>query len=55
MGFDSTIGGYFCSLAITALLFVLLAAQLFTTIDDDGEIKTKANEGLAAWIRRWLK
>jgi hypothetical protein len=55
VGFDSSIGGYFCSLLIVAWLFVLLAAKLFTTIDDDGEIKTKANEGLAAWIRRWLK
>jgi hypothetical protein len=55
MGFSSSIGGYFCSLAITAWLFVWLTAKVITTIDDDGKIKTTANERLAAWIKRWFE
>lgn len=55
MGFGESIGEYlwFTFLAGCVLLFV--AVKIIAVIDDDGEIKKTANEGLAAWITRWLK
>ncbi len=40
-------------LAVSALLWLI--GKAITMIDDDGEVRKKANEGLADWIPRWFK
>jgi hypothetical protein len=55
MLFATTLGEHFFNLMLAMFLLVAFAVKILTTIDDDGEIKKKANEGLAAWITRWLK
>lgn len=40
-------------LAVSALVWLIGKAVVI--IDDDGEVRKKANEGLAEWIGRWFK
>jgi hypothetical protein len=55
MGFADSFGQYLCFMLITVWLFVLMAVKLLRVVDDDGEIKKTANNGLAAWIERMFK
>ncbi len=55
MGFADSFGQYLWFMFITVWLFVLLAIKLLRTVDDDGEIKKTANNGLAAWIEQLFK
>lgn len=40
---------------LAAFALVWIAFKAIAIVDDGGEVKKTANEGLAAWIRRWLK
>ncbi len=51
----TTLGEHFVNLMLAMFLLLFFIFTILTAIDDDGEIKKKANEGLAAWITRWLK
>jgi hypothetical protein len=55
MGFADSFSQYLFFAFITVWLFVLLAIKLVRTVDDDGEIKKSANNGLAAWIEQRFK
>lgn len=51
MTFGEHVFWTFC--AVCALL--AFAVKLIGAIDDDGEVKKAANEGIAGWIRRLFK
>ena len=55
MLFATTIGehAFYVFLAMCALVWI--AFKVVVIADDDGEVRKTANDGLAAWIRRWLK
>jgi hypothetical protein len=55
MGFADSFSQHLCFLFLTFWLVVLLAIKLLRTVDDDGEIKKTANNGLAAWIEQRFK
>jgi hypothetical protein len=55
MLFATTLGEHCFNLMLAMFLLLFFAFKILTVLDDDGEIKKKANEGIAAWITRWLK
>jgi len=50
VGFSSSIGEYFWTLLFVGWLLVFLGIKIITAIDDDGEIKKKANERFTSWL-----
>ncbi len=55
MLFAATLGEHCFNLMLALFLLLAFAFKILTAIDDDGAIKKTANEGIAAWITRWLK
>ncbi len=55
MLFAATLGEHCFNLMLAMCLLLAFVVKILTAIDDDGEIKKKANEGIASWITRWLK
>jgi hypothetical protein len=55
MLFATTMGEHFFHLMLAMWLLLFFVFKIITAIDDDGAIKKTANEGIAAWITRWLK
>lgn len=51
----ASLGEHAFYVLLAAFALVWLAFKAITIVDDDGEVKKTANEGLAEWIRRWLK
>ena len=55
MLFATTLGEHFFNLMLAMFLLLFFAFKILTALDDDGEIKKTASQGLASWITRWLK
>jgi len=53
--FATNIGDFFLDFLLVGGCLLFFAVKILTTLDDDGAIKNRANESLAAWITRWLK
>lgn len=53
--FATSIGDFFLDFLLVGGCLLFFAVKILGTLDEDGAIKQKANEGLAAWITRWLK
>lgn len=51
----TTIGEHAFYVLLAAFGLGWLAYKAIAIVDDDGEVKKTATEGLAEWIRRWLK
>ncbi len=50
-----SIGEHFICFLLATWLLCYLAYKIFTTVDDDGSLKKKANEGIASWFERLFK
>jgi len=55
MLFATTIGEHFFNVMLAVIVLLVFAVKILAAVDDDGEVKKTANEGLAAWIGRWFK
>jgi hypothetical protein len=50
VGFTSDFGGYLCSLFLVGWVLFYFGIKVIAAIDDDGEIKRKANDRFTSWL-----
>jgi hypothetical protein len=55
MLFGASMGEHAVGVFVALWLIVYVAIKLFKTVDDGGEVRKAANEGLAGWIRGLFK
>ncbi len=55
MLFATTLGEHLFNLMFALFLLLFFVVKILTALDDDGEIKKTASQGVASWITRWLK